>query len=223
MTKDEVRRRITEIGIIPVVRASNSEQALLGAEAVRAGGIPIVEVTMTVPGAIEVIARLAPIVGDSVLIGAGTVLDADAALKCVAAGAQFIVSPGFDRETMEAVRSEGKIMMAGALTPTEITAAWKGGADFIKIFPCGSVGGSKYIRALRGPFPQIPFVPTGGVNLETAADFIRAGAAALGIGSELVQAEALKSGNAEPIVENARKFVEAVKKARGLPEFLRGQ
>lgn len=215
MTKDEVRRRITEIGIIPVVRASNSEQALLGAEAVRAGGIPIVEVTMTVPGAIEVIARLARTVGDSVLIGAGTVLDADAALKCVAAGAQFIVSPGFDRETMEAVRSEGKIMMAGALTPTEITAAWKGGADFIKIFPCGSVGGSKYIRALRGPFPQIPFVPTGGVNLETAADFIRAGAAALGIGSELVQAEALKSGNAEPIVENARKFVEAVKKARG--------
>lgn len=215
MTKDEVRRRITEIGIIPVVRASNSEQALLGAEAVRAGGIPIVEVTMTVPGAIEVIARLAPIVGDSVLIGAGTVLDADAARECVAAGAQFIVSPGFDRETMEAVRSEGKIMMAGALTPTEITAAWKGGADFIKIFPCGSVGGSKYIRALRGPFPQIPFVPTGGVNLETAADFIRAGAAALGIGSELVQAEALKSGNAEPIVENARKFVEAVKKARG--------
>lgn len=223
MTKDEVRRRITEIGIIPVVRASNSEQALLGAEAVRAGGIPIVEVTMTVPGAIEVIARLARTVGDSVLIGAGTVLDADAARECVAAGAQFIVSPGFDRETMEAVRSEGKIMMAGALTPTEITAAWKGGADFIKIFPCGSVGGSKYIRALRGPFPQIPFVPTGGVNLETAADFIRAGAAALGIGSELVQAEALKSGNAEPIVENARKFVEAVKKARGLPEFLRGQ
>lgn len=215
MTKDEVRRRITEIGIIPVVRASNSEQALLGAEAVRAGGIPIVEVTMTVPGAIEVIARLARTVGDSVLIGAGTVLDADAARECVAAGAQFIVSPGFDRETMEAVRSEGKIMMAGALTPTEITAAWKGGADFIKIFPCGSVGGSKYIRALRGPFPQIPFVPTGGVNLETAADFIRAGAAALGIGSELVQAEALKSGNAEPIVENARKFVEAVKKARG--------
>ncbi|HKS67722.1 MAG TPA: bifunctional 4-hydroxy-2-oxoglutarate aldolase/2-dehydro-3-deoxy-phosphogluconate aldolase [Candidatus Acidoferrales bacterium] len=215
MTKDEVRRRITEIGIIPVVRASNSEQALLGAEAVRAGGIPIVEVTMTVPGAIEVIARLARTVGDSVLIGAGTVLDADAARECVAAGAQFIVSPGFDRETMEAVRSESKIMMAGALTPTEITAAWKGGADFIKIFPCGSVGGSKYIRALRGPFPQIPFVPTGGVNLETAADFIRAGAAALGIGSELVQAEALKSGNAEPIVENARKFVEAVKKARG--------
>lgn len=215
MTKDEVRRRITEIGIIPVVRASNSEQALLGAEAVRAGGIPIVEVTMTVPGAIEVIARLARTVGDSVLIGAGTVLDADAARECVAAGAQFIVSPGFDRETMEAVRSESKIMMTGALTPTEITAAWKAGADFIKIFPCGSVGGSKYIRALRGPFPQIPFVPTGGVNLETAADFIRAGAAALGIGSELVQAEALKSGNAEPIVENARKFVEAVKKARG--------
>ena len=214
MTKDEIRRRVSEIGIVPVVRASNSKQALLAAEAVCAGGIPIIEVTMTVPGAIEVIAQLARTAGDNVLVGAGTVLDAETARQCISAGAQFVVSPGFDRETVEIVGREGKLMMAGALTPTEITAAWKAGADFVKIFPCGSVGGPKYIRALRGPFPQIPFVPTGGVNLETAADFIRAGAAALGIGGELVQAEALRSSNAERITENARKFLEIVKNAR---------
>ena len=214
MTKDEVRRRVTEIGIVPVVRASDSKQALLAAEAVCAGGIPIVEITMTVPGAIDVIAQLSRTVGDSVLVGAGTVLDAQTAHQCIAAGAQFIVSPGFDLLTVEAVGRAGKLMMAGALTPTEIIAAWKAGADFVKIFPCGSVGGAKYIRALRGPFPQIPFVPTGGVNLETAADFIRAGASALGVGGELVQAEALKAGHAHLITENARKLLDVVKNAR---------
>lgn len=214
MTKDEVRRRITDIGVVPVVRASNAKQAILGAEAVCAGGIPIVEITMTVPGAIDVIAQLANTVGESVLVGAGTVLDAETARKCIAAGAQFVVSPGFDRETVEVVKGEGKLMMAGALTPTEIIAAWKSGADFVKVFPCGSVGGPKYIRALRGPFPQVPFVPTGGVNLETAGEFIRAGAAALGVGGELVPAEALKAGNAEPITANARKFLDIVKNAR---------
>lgn len=214
MTKDDVRRLITEVGVVPVVRASNSQQALLAAEAVCAGGIPIVEITMTVPGAIDVIAQLARTVSDTVVLGAGTVLDADTARKCIAAGAKFIVSPGFDRETVDLVYRESRLMMAGALTPTEIMAAWKAGADFVKIFPCGSVGGPKYIRALRGPFPQIPFIPTGGVNLETAADFIRAGVAALGVGGELVQADALKSGNAAVITDNARKFLEAVKRAR---------
>jgi 2-dehydro-3-deoxyphosphogluconate aldolase / (4S)-4-hydroxy-2-oxoglutarate aldolase len=214
MTKDEVGRRVAEIGIVPVVRAGNSEQARLAAEAVCAGGIPIVEITMTVPGAIEVIAQLAQTLGDHMLVGAGTVLDAETARQCISAGAQFVVSPGLDLETVELVRRQGKLMMAGALTPTEITAAWKTGADFVKIFPCGSVGGPKYIRALRGPFPQIPFVPTGGVNLETAADFIRAGAAALGVGGELVQAAALKSGNAALITENARNFLGIVKNAR---------
>lgn len=213
-SKEDVRKLITEVGIVPVVRASNSQQALLAAEAVCAGGIPIVEITMTVPGAIDVIAQLAGTVGDTVLVGAGTVVDADAARKCISAGAQFIVSPGFDRETADLVWREGKLMIAGALTPTEIMAASKAGADFVKIFPCGSMGGPKYIRALRGPFPQIPFIPTGGVNLETAADFIRAGVAALGVGGEVVQAEALKSGDAAVITENARKFVEAVKRAR---------
>lgn len=214
MKKEDASRLITEIGIVPVVRAANAKQALLAAEAVCAGGIPIVEITMTVPGAIDLIAQIAGSVGATILVGAGTVLDAETAAKCIAAGAQFVVSPGFDRETVEIVKREGKLMMAGALTPTEITAAWKSGADFVKIFPCGPVGGAKYIRALRGPFPQIPFVPTGGVNLETTADFIRAGAAALGVGGELVQVDALKAGNAQLIVQNARKFVDAVRDAR---------
>lgn len=214
VARDDVRKRITEVGIVPVVRASNSDQALLAAEAVCAGGIPIVEITMTVPGAIDVVAQLARTVGDSVLVGAGTVLDADTARKCISAGAKFIVSPGFDRETADLVWREGRVMMAGALTPTEIMAAWKAGADFVKIFPCGATGGPKYIRALRGPFPQVPFIPTGGVNLETAGDFIRAGVAALGVGGELVRSDALKSGDAGLITQNARKFVEAVKRAR---------
>ncbi|HTU33284.1 MAG TPA: bifunctional 4-hydroxy-2-oxoglutarate aldolase/2-dehydro-3-deoxy-phosphogluconate aldolase [Candidatus Acidoferrum sp.] len=214
MTRDDIRQLITEAGIVPVVRASNSEQALLAAEAVCAGGIPIVEITMTVPGAIDLIAQLARTVGDTALVGAGTVLDADTARKCISAGAKFIVSPGFDRETADLVWREGRLMMAGALTPTEIMAAWKAGADFVKIFPCGSMGGAKYIRALRGPFPHIPFIPTGGVNLETAGDLIRAGAAALGVGGELIQADALKSGDAGVITQNARKFLEAVKAAR---------
>jgi 2-dehydro-3-deoxyphosphogluconate aldolase/(4S)-4-hydroxy-2-oxoglutarate aldolase len=192
MTKQEVSNRIMEIGVVPVVRASSAKQAMLAAEAVCAGGIPIVEVTMTVPGAIEVIAELSKSMGSEVLIGAGTVLDAETAQHCLDAGAEFIVSPGFNLETVKFVNRAGKLMMAGALTPSEVIAAWKAGSDFVKIFPCGAVGGAKYIKALKGPLPQIPMIPTGGVNLTTAADFILAGAAALGIGGELVSASALE-------------------------------
>lgn len=214
MNKDDVWRQIMEIGIVPVVRAATPEHALMAAEAVRAGGIPIVEVTMTVPGALGVIERLVRTVGHEVLLGAGTVLDEGTARACIEAGAEFIVSPGLDRETVAAVQRAGKLVMAGALTPTEVIAAWKAGADFVKVFPCGSVGGPKYIRALRGPLPHVPLVPTGGVNLETAADFIRAGSTALGVGSELVHAEALKSGEAHLITEAARKLLAIVKEAR---------
>jgi 2-dehydro-3-deoxyphosphogluconate aldolase / (4S)-4-hydroxy-2-oxoglutarate aldolase len=214
MTKDEVRKRIMDIGIVPVVRATTAEHALMAAEAVRAGGVPIVEVTMTVPGAIGVIERLVRTIAREVLIGAGTVLDRDTAQQCIDAGAEFIVSPGLDLETVEAAQRAGRLVMAGGLTPTEIIAAWKAGADFVKVFPCGSVGGPRYIRALRGPLPQVPLVPTGGVNLDTAGDFIRAGSAALGVGGELVQAEALKSGNAQVITETARKFLSIIKEAR---------
>ena len=214
MNKQKIRDRIAEIGVVPVVRASSSREALIAAEAVCQGGIPIVEITMTVPGAVEVIRELSKSSASEVLIGAGTVLDPETARRCLDAGAQFLVSPGLNLQTVELAVREKILIMAGALTPTEVITAWNAGSDFVKIFPCGQVGGAKYIKALKGPLPQIPLVPTGGVNLNTAAEFIEAGAAALGIGGELVQAEALKSGKSQIIADNARKFVEIVKQTR---------
>jgi 2-dehydro-3-deoxyphosphogluconate aldolase / (4S)-4-hydroxy-2-oxoglutarate aldolase len=214
MTKEEARKKIVDVGIVPVIRASSEKQAMLAAEAVTAGGIPIFEITMTVPGAIDAIAQLSKNFGQQALIGAGTVLDAQTAQRCFDAGAQFLVSPGFDLGTVQLANKAGKLIMAGALTPTEVIAAWKAGSDFVKVFPCGTVGGAKYIKALKAPLPQIPMVPTGGVNLDTAADFIRAGSAALGIGGELVSAAALKSGNTSEITEAAKKYVSIVREAR---------
>jgi len=213
MDKQKVRERIVEIGIVPVVRAASSREARMAADAVCEGGIPIVEITMTVPGAVDVIRELTKGSSD-VLVGAGTVLNVDAARRCLDAGAQFLVSPGLNLEVVKLAGTEGRLMMAGALTPTEVITAWEAGSDFVKVFPCGQVGGAKYIKALRGPLPQVPLVPTGGVSLSTAAEFIEAGAAALGVGGECVQAEALKSGKLEIIVENAREFLAAVKEAR---------
>jgi 2-dehydro-3-deoxyphosphogluconate aldolase/(4S)-4-hydroxy-2-oxoglutarate aldolase len=178
------------------------------ARAVCAGGIPIIELTMTVPGAIEVIHELKRSMDADVLIGAGTVLDAKTAAQCLKAGAQFLVSPGFDRGTVRFARREGTLIMAGALTPTEAIAAWNAGADFAKIFPCGNVGGPSYIRALKAAFPQIPMVPTGGVNRATAADYLKAGASALGIGGELV------SSNMLAITEAAAQYVAIIQAAR---------
>lgn len=214
MDKEKVRERILEIGIVPVVRAASAREARMAADAVCEGGIPIVEITMTVPGAVDVIRELAKNSGSQVLVGAGTVLNVEAARRCLDAGAQFLVSPGLNLQTVELAKREGKLMMAGALTPTEVMAAWEAGADFVKIFPCGQVGGAKYIKALKGPFPQVPFVPTGGVNLNSAAEFIEAGAVALGVGGECVQAEALKTNKPEIIVENARKFLAIVRQTR---------
>jgi len=186
----------------------------MAADAVCEGGITIVEITMTVPGAVDVIRELTKSGDSKILVGAGTVLNAEAARRCLDAGAQFLVSPGLNLQTIELAVREGKLMMAGALTPTEVITAWEAGSDFVKVFPCGQVGGAKYIKALKGPLPQVPLVPTGGVTLSTAAEFIEAGAAALGIGGELVQAEALKANKPEIIVENARKFLGIVKQAR---------
>jgi len=214
MNKQKVRDRILEIGIVPVVRASSAREARMAADAVCEGGIPIVEITMTVPGAVDIIRELSKSAGSNVLIGAGTVLSAEAARRCLDAGAQFLVSPGLNLKTVEFAGREDKLIMAGALTPTEVITAWEVGADFVKVFPCGQVGGAKYIKALKGPFPEVPLVPTGGVNLNTAAEFLEAGAAALGIGGELVQADALRSNKPEIIVENARKFLAIVKQTR---------
>jgi 2-dehydro-3-deoxyphosphogluconate aldolase/(4S)-4-hydroxy-2-oxoglutarate aldolase len=204
----EIARRIEDIGIIPVVRASTHEHALKAASAVSAGGIPIVEITMTVPGAIDVIRELRRAMDPSVLIGAGTVLDAKTAAKCVEAGAEFIVSPGFSRATVRYAKREGILIMAGALTPNEVITAWNAGSDYVKIFPCGNVGGPSYIRALKAALPQIPMVPAGGVSAATAAQFLEAGAAALGIGGELV------SGDPAAITQKARQLVAIVQAAR---------
>jgi 2-dehydro-3-deoxyphosphogluconate aldolase / (4S)-4-hydroxy-2-oxoglutarate aldolase len=200
--------------VIPVVRDSTSDQASMAAQAVRDGGIPIVEITMTVPKALDVIRELRKASDSSVLIGAGTVLDKKMAQDCIDAGAQFLVSPGLDVPSLEFAQKEETLMLAGALTPTEVITAWNAGSELVKLFPCGQVGGAAYIKSLKGPLPQVPLVPTGGVNLHTAADLILAGAAALGVGGELVQADALKTGNATVIVDNARKFLALVKDAR---------
>jgi len=213
MKKQEVRSIIEEIGIVPVIRASSAEEARFAADCVYKGGVPIVEITMTVPGAVEVIRELVKAMPE-VLVGAGTVLDEESARKCAGAGAQFLVTPGFDAATVAAARKLDLLVMAGALTPSEIMAASKAGADFVKIFPCGSLGGPKYIQALRGPFPQIPLVPTGGVNLETAADYIRAGAAALGVGGEMIAREALKARDGDVISKLSALFVDLVRDAR---------
>jgi len=214
MRREEIRARVLEVGIVPVVRATSAKKAIAAAEALAAGGISIVEITMTVPGAIDVIAQLAATSRGDVLIGAGTVLDAQTARRCFDAGAQFLVTPGLDVDTVSTASSADKLIMAGALTPTEVITAWKAGADFVKVFPASAVGGASYIKALRGPLPQIPLVPTGGVNLNTAADFLKAGAAALGIGGDLVTAAALNSGDTKPITELAKMYLSIVQQVR---------
>jgi 2-dehydro-3-deoxyphosphogluconate aldolase/(4S)-4-hydroxy-2-oxoglutarate aldolase len=213
MKKNEVRQIILDVGIVPVVRASSARLAMAAAEAVAAAGIPVVELTMTVPGAIETIASLTQSMGERVLIGAGTVLDASTAQKCLDAGARFIVSPGFDRKTVRLANRSGTLVMAGALTPTEVITAWNAGSDFVKIFPCGCVGGPAYIKALKAALPQIQMVPTGGVNLSTAAAFLSAGASALGIGGELISAAALQSGDLAAISNLAQQYLAIVRAA----------
>jgi 2-dehydro-3-deoxyphosphogluconate aldolase / (4S)-4-hydroxy-2-oxoglutarate aldolase len=214
MNKSEVIKRLVEIGVIPVVRAASSAEALQAVAAIKAGGVPIVEITMTVPGAVDVIKEVASREGTEVLVGAGTVLDAETARACILAGAEFIVSPALNLDTIALCRRYSKVVAAGALTPTEVVTAWQAGADFVKVFPCDSVGGAKYLKSLKAPLPQIELIPTGGVSLTTAADFIKAGASALGVGSDLVDVKALREGQANLITERARQFVEIVKTAR---------
>ncbi len=214
MTREQIKQRIKEIGVIPVVRAKSPEQAILATKAVHAGGIACVEITMTVPGAIDVIRTLAAELASEVLIGAGTVLDVRTAERCIAAGAQFIVSPALNLETIAAAQEAGKVAMPGALTPTEVVTAWQAGADFVKIFPCGNLGGAKYLKALKGPLPDVEMIPTGGVNLNSAGEMIAAGASALGVGSELVDAKALAANSPDVITSNAKEFVRIVQLAR---------
>jgi 2-dehydro-3-deoxyphosphogluconate aldolase / (4S)-4-hydroxy-2-oxoglutarate aldolase len=215
MKRDEVIRIIKEIGVVPVVRANSAEEAMAAVEAIKLGGVPILEITMTVPGAIKVIEKLADKFGDEIVLGAGTVLDPETARNCILAGATFIVSPSTNIATIELCRRYSIPICPGALTPTEVVTAWQAGADFVKVFPCSAMGGASYIKGLKAPLPQVDLIPTGGVNLNTAADFIKAGSAALGIGADLVDLKALREGNAAKITENAKQFVRIVKDARG--------
>ncbi len=213
MTKQEVCARIEEIGIIPAVRVSSSEDAFFAAETVNRGGIPVVEITVTVPEAIDVISDLNRRHPD-MIVGAGTVLDIEMAKRCVDAGAKFLTNPGLVLEVVEFAAKNEVAVLPGALTPTEVITAWKAGADFVKVFPCAQVGGDSYIRALKAPLPQIPLIAAGGVNQHTALNFILAGATALGIGSQLIPREAVQCRLAEHILELARRFIKLVREAR---------
>ena len=184
MTSQEILTFITEIGIVPVVRVASAESAVKAVEAIYQGGVRAAEITMTVPGAIRALEKVADSFGDKIMLGAGTVLDPETARACMLAGAQFFVTPALRLSTIEMVKRYSKVIFPGALTPTEVLTAWEAGADVVKIFPCGNVGGPKYIKALKGPFPHIEMIPTGGVNLETAGDFLKAGACAVAVGGE---------------------------------------
>jgi len=214
MTKQEVLTAILEIGVVPVVRTSSAETAVLAIEAIYRGGIRAAEVTMTVPGAIRALETLADKFGDKIVLGAGTVLDPETARACMLAGAQFFVTPALNVKTIEMAHRYSKPIMPGALTPTEVLAAWDAGASIVKVFPCGAVGGPKYIRALKGPFPQIEMIPTGGVNLETTAEFLRAGACAVAVGGELIDAKTINQGRYEVFEERARLYLAEVAKGR---------
>jgi 2-dehydro-3-deoxyphosphogluconate aldolase/(4S)-4-hydroxy-2-oxoglutarate aldolase len=211
---DDVVRRIGEIGIVPVVRASSVEEANRAVEAICAGGIASVEITMTVPNAISVIREVVQQRGKDVLIGAGTVTNAAQAEACILAGAQFLVSPGLSSAVLAEAKNHSILAIPGALTPTELMSAQEQGATLVKIFPCGNVGGAKYLKSLKAPFPKAMLIPTGGVNTANAADFIAAGAFALGVGADLVDAAALREGNLEKITNAARELVNAVTSAR---------
>jgi 2-dehydro-3-deoxyphosphogluconate aldolase/(4S)-4-hydroxy-2-oxoglutarate aldolase len=206
MRTDQVIQRFKTLRIIPVVRTPDAESALRAIDALIEGGIPCAEITMTVHGAVSVIEAAAKRFGDKLLLGAGTVLDPETARICILAGADFIVSPSLNRATIELAKRYSKAVLPGALTPTEIVTAWEAGADAVKVFPCGALGGAKYIKSLRGPFPDIDFVPTGGVNLDTVADFLAAGCCAVGVGGELVDPALLARDKYGLLVERARQF-----------------
>jgi 2-dehydro-3-deoxyphosphogluconate aldolase / (4S)-4-hydroxy-2-oxoglutarate aldolase len=213
MTKKEVRDRIESVGILPSVRAEAAESAMFAAETVYAAGIPVIEMTMTVPGALDVIRDLTRRYAD-LAIGAGTVLDKETAQRCLDAGARFLTSPGFIPEVVECATNADVVVFPGALTPTEVISAWKAGSDFVKIFPLAPMGGVQYIRALKLPLPQVRLIATGGVNQVTAFDFILAGVSAIGVGTELLPREALKLRQKHRIHELARRFITMVKEAR---------
>jgi 2-dehydro-3-deoxyphosphogluconate aldolase/(4S)-4-hydroxy-2-oxoglutarate aldolase len=214
MNNAEAVRQIKELALVPIVRTADAESAVRSVEALYEGGISCVEITMTVDGAIRALEEVAKRFGDKILLGAGTVLDPETARACILSGAEFLVTPSLNTRTIELARRYSKAIFPGALTPTEIVTAWQAGADAIKVFPCSALGGAKYIRALKGPLPQIEFVPTGGVNLDTVVDFLQAGCCAVGVGGELVDNKSVAAGNYSVLTERARQFKDKVREAR---------
>jgi 2-dehydro-3-deoxyphosphogluconate aldolase/(4S)-4-hydroxy-2-oxoglutarate aldolase len=214
MTRKEILSFITEVGIVPVVRTNSAEAAVKAVEAIYKGGVRAAEITMTVPGAIRALEKVADQFGDKIVLGAGTVLDPETARACMLAGAEFFVTPSLKVATIEMAKRYSKVICPGALTPTEVLTAWDAGADIVKIFPAGNVGGPKYIKALKGPFPHIEMIPTGGVNLETAGEFLKAGACAVAVGGELVDAKSIRENRLDVIEAKAKQYLEVIAKTR---------
>ncbi len=214
MQKAAVLEQLQTLGLVPVLRADSVEKALALADAIAAGGVTALEITMTVPGAIQVMRKLAETRPD-ILIGAGTVLDPETARMCILEGAQFVVSPALNLGTLEMCHRYSIAVLPGALTPTEIVTAWQAGADVVKVFPASAMGGASYLRSVKAPLPQVELIPTGGVSLATAEDFLRAGAFALGVGADLVDPRAMAEGHPERVTETARRYLQIVKSFRG--------
>lgn len=215
MRPEETKKQLERIGIVPVLRARSAAEGRALVEALVAGGITVMEVTMTVPGAIELLHALKREYGECLLLGSGTVTDAAQAEATIEAGAEFVVSPSLHPEVIAKTRGLGKVSIPGALTPTEAITAWRAGADYVKIFPCSAVGGASYLKALLAPFPELRLIPTGGVTLETAGDFLKAGARALGVGTDLVNPKAIEEGHAETVTETAKAYLEIISRHRG--------
>jgi len=218
MHSQTTKEWIERVGIMPVLRARSAVEAHALVEALAAGGITVIEVTMTVPGAVGLLRELRKEYGDGLLLGSGSVTDAAQAAATIDAGAEFVVSPSFHPEVVARTRELGKISIPGALTPTEVITAWRAGADYVKIFPCSAVGGPPYLKSLLAPFPELRLIPTGGVTLQTAADFLKAGARALGVGTDLVNPKAVEEGKPEMVMETARAYLEIVAKFRLAPK-----
>jgi 2-dehydro-3-deoxyphosphogluconate aldolase/(4S)-4-hydroxy-2-oxoglutarate aldolase len=212
---ETTQQTLERVGLIPVLRARNAAQAHTIVEAMIAGGVTVVEVTMTVPGAVDLIKVLNKEYGSKLLLGSGTVTTAAEAAATIDAGAEFVVSPSFHAEVVEKTKAMGKLSIPGSLTPTEVVTAWRAGADYVKIFPCSAMGGASYLKALLAPFPHLKLIPTGGVTVATAEDFLRAGARALGVGSDLVNLAAVDAGNPEKITETARAYLAILNRVRG--------
>ncbi len=215
MEKRDILNRMTAEGLIPVIRVSSAREAMEVADAIKAGGVSFIEITMSVPGAIDVIKELAQKYKDDIILGAGTILDSETGRAALLAGAQFIVTPTLNLDLIQLAHRYSVPIVPGAMTPTEILTAWNAGADMVKVFPAAQLGGPEYIKALRGPLPHVLYVPTGGVNLQNAGAFIKAGASALGAGGELVDKKAVAEKRFDVITENAKAFLKAIREARG--------